>query len=192
MPRRGQCACIRAAVGKRMCPDDVDPGVDLGDGGGRRTGGGAHARPAAPGRGRELLRDPAGVDVLPVSSAGCRALADHHRRIGTAANDPVGARQDPQKRGPGAQMTPTARLILFVVACVAVAGVYASAALDLGPSSDTYAGMINALTVPERHITDAVTAVNFDFRGFDTLGEEYIMFASVLGTALLLRRQRGE
>jgi multicomponent Na+:H+ antiporter subunit B len=52
--------------------------------------------------------------------------------------------------------------------------------------------MINALTVTERHITDAVTAVNFDFRGFDTLGEEYIMFASVLGVAVLLRRQPDE
>ena len=37
-----------------------------------------------------------------------------------------------------------------------------------------------------------MTAVNFDIRGFDTLGEEYIMFASVLGVMLLLRRQPDE
>ena len=36
------------------------------------------------------------------------------------------------------------------------------------------------------------TAVNFDFRGFDTLGEEYILFVSVTGLALLLRAMRGE
>ena len=44
-----------------------------------------------------------------------------------------------------------------------------------------YGDMVNAITVPERHITDAVTAVNFDIRGFDTLGEEFILFTSVMG-----------
>ena len=39
--------------------------------------------------------------------------------------------------------------------------------------------------VAERHATDLVTAVNFDFRGFDTLGEEFILFVSVLGVALI-------
>ena len=51
---------------------------------------------------------------------------------------------------------------------------------------------VNAITVPERHITDAVTAVNFDIRGFDTLGEEFILFTSVLGVVLLMRRQTDE
>ena len=50
-----------------------------------------------------------------------------------------------------------------------------------------YGDEVNARTVSERHITDAVTAINFDFRGLDTLGEEFIMFASVIGVALLLR-----
>lgn len=36
------------------------------------------------------------------------------------------------------------------------------------------------------------SAVNFDYRGFDTLGEEYILFAAVTGLALLLRQARGE
>ena len=36
--------------------------------------------------------------------------------------------------------------------------------------------------------TAVVTAVNFDYRGFDTLGEEFILFAAVLVLALLLRR----
>ena len=30
----------------------------------------------------------------------------------------------------------------------------------------------------------SITAVNFDYRGFDTLGEEFILFAAVLGLAL--------
>jgi multicomponent Na+:H+ antiporter subunit B len=43
--------------------------------------------------------------------------------------------------------------------------------------------------VYERHATDAVHAINYDYRGFDTLGEEFILFTAVLGVMLLLRRQ---
>ena len=55
-----------------------------------------------------------------------------------------------------------------------------------------YGDIINAAVVPERHATNAVTAINFDYRGFDTLGEEFILFAAVAGVALLLREGRGE
>jgi multicomponent Na+:H+ antiporter subunit B len=89
-------------------------------------------------------------------------------------------------------MTRTARLSLFFAAILCVAALYAGAALRVGQANPTYGNLINELTVAERHVTDAVTAVNFDFRGFDTLGEEYIMFASVLGVAVLLRKQRDE
>jgi multicomponent Na+:H+ antiporter subunit B len=88
-------------------------------------------------------------------------------------------------------MNPKARLALFILSACVFAALLAGAAAGIDPN-DTYADLVNTLTVPERHITDAVTAVNFDFRGFDTLGEEFIMFTSVLGAALLLRRQRDE
>src|SRR5437588_12545887 len=52
--------------------------------------------------------------------------------------------------------------------------------------------LINQLVVAQRHATDAVTAVNFDYRALDTLGEEFILFTSVVGLAVLLREQRGE
>jgi multicomponent Na+:H+ antiporter subunit B len=55
-----------------------------------------------------------------------------------------------------------------------------------------YGDVLNAVAVPERHITDVVSAVNFDYRGFDTLGEEFILFAAVIGVAILLRAQRDE
>ncbi len=61
-----------------------------------------------------------------------------------------------------------------------------------GTTAGPYGDILNAIAVPERHITDVVTGVNFDFRGFDTLGEEYLMFASVTGVVLLLRRLKGE
>lgn len=55
-----------------------------------------------------------------------------------------------------------------------------------------YGDLLNAGAVPQRHVTDVVTAVNFDYRGFDTMGEEFILFSSVIGVLLLLRQQRDE
>lgn len=55
-----------------------------------------------------------------------------------------------------------------------------------------YGDVLNAVTVYERHATDVVTAINFDYRGFDTVGEEFILFASVMGVLLLLRKQKDD
>lgn len=43
----------------------------------------------------------------------------------------------------------------------------------------------------ERHIPNVVSAVNFDYRGTDTLGEEFILFAAVAGITMVLRVDRG-
>lgn len=42
---------------------------------------------------------------------------------------------------------------------------------------------------PEVAANNAVTAVVFDYRGYDTLGEATVLFAAVTGVALLLRRR---
>jgi multicomponent Na+:H+ antiporter subunit B len=63
---------------------------------------------------------------------------------------------------------------------------------DFGHYRGPYGDVLNDVSVPERHITDVVTAVNFDYRGFDTLGEEFVLFAAVIGVAILLRAQRDE
>ena len=55
-----------------------------------------------------------------------------------------------------------------------------------------YGLLFNGVALSMRHATDFVTALNFDVRAFDTLGEEYILFASVLGVTLLLRVMREE
>jgi multicomponent Na+:H+ antiporter subunit B len=92
-----------------------------------------------------------------------------------------------------------ARMAVFLSSAAVFIAVYVGALAGLHPFGRTdglpaaaYGDLINSRTVPERHITDAVTAVNFDFRGFDTLGEEFIMFASVIGAVLLLRKQNDE
>jgi multicomponent Na+:H+ antiporter subunit B len=53
-----------------------------------------------------------------------------------------------------------------------------------------YGDVLNTVAPHERQIPNIVTAVNFDYRGMDTLGEEYIFFAAVAGIALVLRNDR--
>jgi multicomponent Na+:H+ antiporter subunit B len=52
--------------------------------------------------------------------------------------------------------------------------------------------VLNRVVTPERHMTNVVTAVVFDYRGFDTLGEEFILFIAVTGVVLLLRSEERE
>ena len=63
---------------------------------------------------------------------------------------------------------------------------------DFQSFTPLYGQLINSVAVEERSTTAVVTAVNFDYRAFDTLGEEFILFAAVLGLALLLRETRDE
>jgi multicomponent Na+:H+ antiporter subunit B len=58
---------------------------------------------------------------------------------------------------------------------------------DFGSYVGPYGYLLNRVVTPERHMTNAVTAIVFDYRGFDTMGEEFILFASVVGVVLLLR-----
>jgi multicomponent Na+:H+ antiporter subunit B len=55
-----------------------------------------------------------------------------------------------------------------------------------------YGDAINAAGPRERKVTNMVSAVNFDYRGVDTMGEEFILLAAVTGAAMLLRPKRGE
>jgi multicomponent Na+:H+ antiporter subunit B len=92
-------------------------------------------------------------------------------------------------------MSRRARLLLFAVAAAGfgVVLVYGLSGLPaFGDYKGVYGHVINGIGVTERHATDLVTALNFDFRGFDTLGEEFILFGSVLGVVLILREMRGE
>jgi multicomponent Na+:H+ antiporter subunit B len=92
-------------------------------------------------------------------------------------------------------MSTTARLLLFAVSAagLGVVLVYGLAGLpDFGHYHGVYGLLLNGIGVTERHATDLVTGLNFDFRAFDTLGEEFILFGSVLGVVLILRELREE
>jgi multicomponent Na+:H+ antiporter subunit B len=92
-------------------------------------------------------------------------------------------------------MTPVVRRRVFLAAA-AVAGALLLWGLtglpDFGNYQGPYGDVLNQVAVGERKATNVVAAVTFDYRGFDTMGEEYILFAAVVGVAILLRAQRDE
>jgi multicomponent Na+:H+ antiporter subunit B len=92
-------------------------------------------------------------------------------------------------------VTRRVRLWLFTISGAGLAAVLtlAFAKLPAFGHAHELTGTLANLTEPTlRHATDVVTALNFDLRAFDTLGEEFILFASVSGVALLLRQMRDE
>lgn len=87
-------------------------------------------------------------------------------------------------------MSARTRLILFSVSglglCVALSVAFTGLPA-FGSSTSAYSALVVHLSVSARHATDAVAAVTFDFRGIDTLFEEFILFAAVAGVSILLR-----
>ena len=85
------------------------------------------------------------------------------------------------------------RLGLFSVSALGLAAVLGWGIAGL-PSFGHYPGpygdLISQLVKPQRHVANAVTATVFDYRGFDTLGEETILLAAACATAMLLRETR--
>ena len=92
-------------------------------------------------------------------------------------------------------MSVRARLVLGLGSLAALGAllVWAVAGLpDFGHPRGPYAVLAPQIVLNERHVANAVTGVNFDLRGFDTLGEELILFVAALGATVLLRAQRAE
>lgn len=92
-------------------------------------------------------------------------------------------------------MSARARLVLFAAGAVGLGALllWGIAGLpDFGHYQGPYGTILNRVAVPERHASNVVASVVFDYRGFDTLGEELILFTAVLGVALLLRSAREE
>ena len=92
-------------------------------------------------------------------------------------------------------MTPRLRRRVFLAAA-AVAGALLFWGLtglpDYGIYQGPYGDVLNQVAVAERKATNVVASVTFDYRGIDTMGEEFILFAAVVGVAILLRAQRDE
>jgi multicomponent Na+:H+ antiporter subunit B len=92
-------------------------------------------------------------------------------------------------------VTRRARIGLFLAGAAGLAVLLAFGVSGLhafGHYPGPYGIVLNHVELRERHATNVVSAVVFDYRGFDTLGEELILFCAVIGTSLLLRSVREE
>jgi multicomponent Na+:H+ antiporter subunit B len=92
-------------------------------------------------------------------------------------------------------MTPLVRRRAFLAAAAVVGALLVWGMTGLPPTGvyrGPYGLVLNQVAVAERHATNVVAAVTFDYRGVDTMGEEFILFAAVIGVAILLRAMRGE
>ncbi|MGN6797070.1 MAG: MnhB domain-containing protein [Gaiellaceae bacterium] len=86
-----------------------------------------------------------------------------------------------------------ARYAVFAAGTAGLAFLLVWAVGDLPPFghyAGPYGDIVAKLVEPQRHMANAVTAVVFDYRGFDTMGEELILFAAAGSVALLLRETR--
>jgi multicomponent Na+:H+ antiporter subunit B len=92
-------------------------------------------------------------------------------------------------------MKQAARLRMFAISAPLIAWLFLRAMLAL-PEFGNYPGpygiILNHVAYYQRHLTNIVSAINFDYRGLDTLGEEFILFAAVAGVIVLLRGEPSE
>jgi multicomponent Na+:H+ antiporter subunit B len=92
-------------------------------------------------------------------------------------------------------VTPGLRRSVFLAGAIALAPILLWGLAGLprfGGYAARYGLTLNRVEVRERKATDVVTSVVFDYRGADTMGEEFILFAAVSGILVLLRRTREE
>jgi multicomponent Na+:H+ antiporter subunit B len=92
-------------------------------------------------------------------------------------------------------MTPRQRGWLFAVAAAGLVACYLWAFTGLpgfGNYPGPYGQQILKHAVAQTNATGVVSAVNFEYRGFDTVGEEFILFTAAAGMSVVLRRLRGE
>jgi multicomponent Na+:H+ antiporter subunit B len=92
-------------------------------------------------------------------------------------------------------MTPGQRRWAFLAGMAALAAFYLWGLKGLpgfGNYPGPYGNILNRIAEPQTNATAVVSAVNFEYRGFDTLGEEFILFIAATGVSLVLRPLRAE
>jgi multicomponent Na+:H+ antiporter subunit B len=92
-------------------------------------------------------------------------------------------------------MTPAARRWVFLAGGAGFAAFLLWGLTGLpgfGGYPGPYGDVINRVAVAQTNATGVVSAINFEYRGFDTVGEEFILFTAAIGVATVLRHLRGE
>jgi len=91
-------------------------------------------------------------------------------------------------------MSRRVRIALLGPALLGLGALFAWAVAGLPAFGDyrgPYGDLLNKVVVPLRHTTNVVMGTTFDVRGIDTMGEEFILYAAIVGVTLLLRDESG-
>ena len=92
-------------------------------------------------------------------------------------------------------MRPAVRRWVFLIAGAGFVAFYLWGLTGLpgfGNYPGPYGDIINSVAVAQTKATGVVSAINFEYRGFDTVGEEFILFVAATGVSTVLRHLRGE
>ena len=92
-------------------------------------------------------------------------------------------------------MSPAARRWAFLIAGAGLVAFYLWGLTGLpgfGDYPGPYGTIINQVAVTQTKATAVVSAINFEYRGIDTVGEEFILFVAAAGVSIVLRHLRGE
>jgi len=92
-------------------------------------------------------------------------------------------------------MTPRQCRWVFLVAGAGLVAFYLwglTALPGFGHYPGPYGPAVLRIAVEQTKATGVVSAVNFDYRGFDTVGEEFILFTAAAGVSVVLRKLREE
>jgi len=92
-------------------------------------------------------------------------------------------------------VTARTRTRVFLAAMAGLAAFYVWGLTGL-PGFGSYPGpygyILDHVAVLQTNATGVVSAINFSYRGIDTLGEEFILFIAATGVSTVLRHLRGE
>src|SRR4051794_1880844 len=153
---------------------------------------GARARHGAPGDALLALRVRPRRPLLRLPGARRRAVCAG-RLFDRLPARPRGCDRARRREAEEARGMSRGRLALFGAGAVVLGFLLVNGLVDLPPFghyAGPYGDIITKHTEPQRHIANAVTAVVFDYRGFDTMGEELILFLAASAVALILRETR--
>jgi multicomponent Na+:H+ antiporter subunit B len=92
-------------------------------------------------------------------------------------------------------VSPRVRLWLFLAGMAGLVACYLWALRGMpafGHYPGPYGPEVLRNAIAQTRATGVVSAVNFSYRGFDTVGEEFILFTAAAGMSVVLRRLRGE
>lgn len=81
--------------------------------------------------------------------------------------------------------------ILIVISFLIISFSFIWVSMDMHGMQSTYDGVGKVIvknTTEKTGAINAVTATVFDFRGYDTLGESFVLFTAICGTAVVLRK----